>query len=533
MAESDPLVIKIHQESSNVSQTKRAAQSVLMLIAFAVFSKVFGFIRQALIAARFGSGIETDIYFIAQSANALFTMIITSSLATTTIPVLTRVSALEGKKGKIDHASNMLSITFLIAVAISVLAWIIAPLIMKVFAYGFEEEQFEFAVFMMRIGSPIILFAALTGIFNGYLQSENRFFASSMGDTTQNVSYIIFLLFFASRFGIIGLMITTVLGVVAQLAVLVVESRAIGFRYRPILHFKDKYVQQVFTLIPPILLSVAINDVNSMIDKAMASTLVKGSISALDYASRLNILIVSIFVTSIVTVLYPLLAQGAAENNIQEVKKTTLQGINLIIIITIPATLGMLVFVKPIVQIAYERGAFDATATQMTAGALSFYTLSLVSLSIYSLITRVFYSLHDTKTPMINSAIAVVVNLTMNIILIRPLAHRGLALATSISSIVTTGILLLLLRKKIGVLGLNRTLLCGIKSTISAIIMTGVVLLVYSKTERLLGTSFSGKFSGLLIPIGVGAVLYFLLLYAFKVEELSWAVEMLKKRMKR
>lgn len=176
MAESDPLVIKIHQESSNVSQTKRAAQSVLMLIAFAVFSKVFGFIRQALIAARFGSGIETDIYFIAQSANALFTMIITSSLATTTIPVLTRVSALEGKKGKIDHASNMLSITFLIAVAISVLAWIIAPLIMKVFAYGFEEEQFEFAVFMMRIGSPIILFAALTGIFNGYLQSENRFF---------------------------------------------------------------------------------------------------------------------------------------------------------------------------------------------------------------------------------------------------------------------------------------------------------------------------------------------------------------------
>lgn len=328
-------------------------------------------------------------------------------------------------------------------------------------------------------------------------------------------------------------MITTVLGVVAQLAVLVVESRAIGFRYRPILHFKDKYVQQVFSLIPPILLSVAINDVNSMVDKAMASTLVNGSISALDYASRLNILIVSIFVTSIVTVLYPLLAQGVAENNIQEVKKTTLQGINMIIIITIPATLGMLVLAKPIVQIAYERGAFDAVATQMTAGALSFYTLSLVSLSIYSLITRVFYSLHDTKTPMINSAIAVVVNLTMNIILIRPLAHRGLALATSISSIVTTGILLLLLRKKIGVLGLNRTLLCGIKSTISAIIMTGVVLLVYSKTERLLGTSFSGKFSGLLIPIGVGAVLYFLLLYAFKVEELSWAVEMLKKRMKR
>jgi len=515
-----------------MTQTKRAAQSVLMLMTFSILSKVFGFFREALIAARFGSGIETDTYFIAQSANALFTAIITTSLATTTIPILTRIDTFEGKKGKIGHVSNLLSITLLVAVAISVLVWIVAPLVMKVFAYGFGKEQFDFSVYMMRLGLPAILFAALAGVFNGYLQSENRFLASSIGGISQNFFFITFLIFFASRFGIKGLMVTSIIGMIGQLVILVIGSKAIGFRYHPVLNFKNKYIRQTFALIPPILLSVAINDINSMIDKAMASTLVEGSISALNYASRLNTLVTSIFVSAIVTVLYPLLAQGAAEDNIKQVKNTTVQGINLIIIITIPATIGMLILAKPIVQIAYERGVFDPTATQMTVGALIFYTLGLVASSINGLIVRTFYSLHDTKTPMINSAIAVVINVIMNVILIKPLAHKGLALATSISSITSTMILLFLLRKEIGILGLSNALICGIKSSLSSIIMAGIVLAVYNKTELLFGTSFFGKLTGLLIPIGIGATLYFLLLYLFKVKELSWAVKMFRRRLK-
>lgn len=515
-----------------MNQTKRAAQSVLMLIAFAVFSKVLGFFRESLIAARFGSGIETDTYFIAQSANALFTAIITSSLATTTIPILSRIGTFEGKKGKTDYASNMLSISLLVAVTISALAWISAPLTMKVFAYGFEKEQFDFAVFMMRLGIPAILFATLVGVFNGYLQSENRFLTSSIGAISQNFFYITFLIFGASSFGIRGLMVTSIIGMAGQLVILVIGSIAIGFRYRAILNFKDKYVQQVFILVPPILLSVAIGDINSMIDKAMASTLVEGSISALNYASRLNTLVNSIFVSAIITVLYPLLAQGVAENDIKKVKKTTMQGVNLIIIIMIPTTIGMLILAKPIVQIVYERGFFDVTATQMTVGALIFYTLGLVPSSINGLVTRVFYSLHDTKTPMINSVIAVVVNVVVNVILIKPLAHMGLALATSISSIVSTMILLTLLRKKIGNLGLSKAFICGVKSTLSSIIMAGIVLVVYNKNKLLFGTSFFGELTSLLTPIGVGATLYFLLLYIFKVEELSWAVKIFKKGLK-
>jgi len=516
-----------------VSQTKRTAQSMLMLIAFAIFGKAFGFLREALIAARFGSGIETDTYFIAQSANALFITIITSSLGTTTIPILTRIDALEGKEGKINHASNLLSVTLVIAVLIATLAWIVAPLAMKALAYGFEKEQFEFAVFMMRLGMPTILFAALSGIFDGYLQSENRFLVPSIGVATQTFSYITFLIFFAPSFGIKGLMVTSIIGMVAQVMVLLIGMIPTGFRYRPIFNLKDKYIRQVFALIPPILLSVAINDINSMIDKAMASTLVEGSISALNYASKLNKLVDSVFVSSIITVLYPLLSKGAAENDIKEVKKTTIQGINLIMLITIPATVGMLILAEPIVRIVYERGVFDSVATQMTVGALAFYVLSLVFSSTKGLIFRVFYSLHDTKTPVINGAIAVLINVVMNMIFIKPLAHMGLALATSISSITTTIILMVSLRKKIGVIGLRKSLACAVKSIISSLIMAITVLLIYNKTKILFGMSFLGKLAGLLLPISIGAVLYFFLLYLLKVDELTWAVRLFQKKLKR
>lgn len=516
-----------------MSQTKRAAQSILMLIIFAFFSKVFGFFRQALIAAQFGSGIETDTYFISQSANTLFMIIITSSLATTTIPIFTQITAFEGKKRKIDHASNLLSITSVVAVLISALAWVMAPLVMKVFAYGFDKEQYGFAVFMMRLGIPSILFASLSGVLNGYLQSENRFFASSIEGITQNFFFIIFLIFFATNFGIEGLMMTYIIGIVIQFIVLLIGVRATGFSYRPIFDPKDKYIQQALIQTPPILLSIAVADISSMIDKAMASTLVEGSISALNYASSLSTMVSSIFVSAITTVLYPLLSKGVAMNDIKEVKKTMVQGINLIMLITIPVTVGMLILAKPIVHIAFERGVFDSVATQMTVEALVFYTLGLVFSSIRVLIARVFYSLNDTKTPMINSVITVFLNVVMNIILIKPLAHMGLALATSISLAFTTAIVTIILRKRIGVLGLNKTLVCGIKSTLSSIIMASVVLIVYNKTKLLFGTRFLGKLVGLLIPVGVGATLYFFLLYLFKVDELIWVLKTFKNRRKR
>lgn len=188
----------------------------------------------------------------------------------------------------------------------------------------------------------------------------------------------------------------------------------------------------------PVFIGVAINELNVLVDKSLASSLVSGSISALNYANKLNSLILGVFISAITTVIFPLLAKESNSGNIKGMKMIMRYGVNLILLITIPATVGLIVLAKPIVEVAFETGEFDATATIMTTQALIFYSLGLVAMALRLLITKVYYSLQDTKTPMVNSAISVGFNIVLNIILVRFMTHAGLALATSIATIIAT-----------------------------------------------------------------------------------------------
>ena len=185
----------------------------------------------------------------------------------------------------------------------------------------------------------------------------------------------------------------------------------------------------------------------------MASELIDGSISALNYANKLNLLIQSVFVSAIITVIFPLLSKESNDDNIKGMKKIMGYGVNFILLITIPATVGMIVLAAPIVQVAFERGAFTPNDTIMTTSALVFYSLGVVASSLRLLTTRVYYSLQDTKTPMVNGGLSVGLNIVLSLILVRFMAHAGLALATSISS--TAAVLLMIygLIKKISSLG--------------------------------------------------------------------------------
>lgn len=146
-----------------MSQSKKAAKSVLIIIIFTLGSKILGFIREILIAAKFGSGVETDTFFIALTAISLFTTMFTQSINTTMIPVLSEVEVIEGKEGKRSHTNNLLNIICIISFAIIVILWLLAPFILKVLAYGFEGEQFKQAVLIMRIGLPAIFLQGYLG----------------------------------------------------------------------------------------------------------------------------------------------------------------------------------------------------------------------------------------------------------------------------------------------------------------------------------------------------------------------------------
>ena len=458
---------------------------------------------------------------------------ITGSINTTMIPVLSEVEAKEGKVGKRSHTNNLLNIIFLISVVIIALAWVLSPNIIKVLAPGFEGEQFKLAVLMMRIGLPAIFFAGVQGVFRGYLQSELMFTESAASNFPFNFVYIFFLIFLSGIFGIKGLVVTSVLATVAQISIQIPGIRKAGFGYKYILDFKDRYVKKIIYLIPPVLISVGVNDLNNIIDKSLASTLVAGSISALNYANRLVGLTTGIFISAIITVIFPMLSQEANKDSYDGLKKVTIHGINIILLITIPATVGMIVLANPIVKIAFERGVFDSTATYMTVGALIFYSIGLVGTAAKSMLGRVYYSLQDTKTPMIDSFITIGINIVFNFALIKFMAHRGLALATSISVIVTSVFLLYRLKGKIGSFGFTKSVKCGIKSLVAAAAMGVVVYLLDSILAGNMGGGTISELIALLISAGVGVLVYFVIIYLFKIDEVDWVIKVVQDRLRK
>jgi len=237
----------------------------------------------------------------------------------------------------------------------------------------------------------------------------------------------------------------------------------------------------------------------------------------------MNTLITGIFIAAITTVTYPMLSDEANKDSCNGLKNVAIHSINTILLITIPATIGMIILANPLVRILFQRGAFDSNATYMTSGALVFYTIGLSGVALSSLLNNVYYSLQDTKTPMKNSFICVAINIVLNLILIRIMQHRGLALATSISVIISAILLIYGLRKKIGPLGFMKAFKCGIKSLTASIIMGIVVHIMYNTIYRLLGDGLMPCSIALILSIFIGILIYSLFVYLLKIEEIKWA----------
>lgn len=516
-----------------MSQLKKSAKSVGIIMVFTLASKVLGFLREALIASNYGSGSETDTFFIAFSAISLFAKILTNTTNTTLIPVLSDVEVNEGKKAKLSHLNNFLNTILLTAGILAVIAYFLAPFVIRIVGKGFEGEQFQQTVLLMRIGLPILLTSTIVGVFRAYLQSEEKFTESAIADIPFNIVYIIFLFFLAQYFSITALMITAILAEVSRISIQLPALRRIDYRYRFKIDLKDEYMKKIAVLVPPVLLSVGISDLNSIVDKSMASSLVSGSISSLNYAVRLNGVIQGIFITAIITVIFPILSKEANAKNYARLKKIMHLSLNVILLILIPAAIGMILLANPAVKFAYQRGEFGDVAAMMTSSALVYYSLGIVAVGVKSFLIRIFYALQDTKIALWNSLLALVLNVIFNLILIGPMGHNGLALASSISNILTAVILLYLLRRKIGNLGLTKMIQSALKIAASSLIMGIFVYIAYNGSMAYLNPSRIMELVILAAIVLAAIVIYLVFLYLFKVEELHFLIDLVKGRLKK
>lgn len=514
------------------SSKRRVAQSAAMIAMATLFSKFLGFLREVLIASKFGSGYETDTYFVAMTATVLIMTTIGTALKTTLIPIFSEIQERKGKNKKLDYMTNILNVIFIITILLVIVGYFVSPFVVKILAKGFTGEQYKLAIKLNRIGLPIIIFLGLSYVFSGFLESNEVFGPPAIAGIPFNLVYIVYLLTVSQKLGVIGLMVTSVIASAAQWLIQIPAAKRLGFKYSLIVDLKDRYIEKALMLTAPVLLGSAVQQINVIIDRTLASSLKEGSISALNYATRVNDMIISVFVMAITTVIFPMLSKAFTRENLKEAKDIMEEGINIILIITVPATIGIIILAEPAIKVFFERGAFDSQATSMTSSALLFYSLGLIASSLRLMLNKVFYSIQDTSTPMINGAIAVGINIVLNYILIRYMAHSGLALATSISSIVTTILLFISLRKKIGSMGIKSYIICFIKTLIASIIMGLVVYGIYFKFGSLLPNKSIIELLLLILAVSVGVLIYFVLCCLLRVKEMRTLLGRLKKSRK-
>ena len=308
-----------------------------------------------------------------------------------------------------------------------------------------------------------------------------------------------------------------------------------GYRYKPYATLSDENIKKMLFLIGPVLIGVAVTQVNSIVDRTIASTLVEGSISALNYATKLNQFVMGMFIVSISSVIYPVLSRLSSENNKEKFNESIVRSINTVILLIIPISVGAIILANPIVKILFQRGEFDARATQMTAVALTFYSIGMLGYGLRDILGKVFYSLQDTKTPMINGVIAMSLNIILNISFVKftNMQLAGLAFATSISSLVTITLLFFSLRRKIGNFGEKNIFSVLVKSLISAGLMAIVTTFSYKFINNILGQGFIQNVITLGLAVLAGAIVYGICIILLKVSEVKVIIDGIKSKLKK
>lgn len=481
------------------SMENKAIKSVWTIIIFGIVSKILGFIKETLIASEIDCCFKTDAYFVAFAGATLLAEILGEGISTSMVPILLKIEAKEGKGKKIDYVNNLLHITILASLILLVLGWILSPAIINIMAKGFKGEDFHLAVKLMKIGLPIISLIMIRSVFVAYLQSNHGFKAGAKSWVYYNIVYIMYLIFF-NQYGTYGLMVAGILASLSQLFSVIPASRNMGYRYEKILDFKDVYFKEMLIVMLPILLALSINRINIIVDKTIASTLSVGSISWLNYANDIIQLVLGIFVTAIVTVLFPIISQEYHGEDVESLKDTMKKGMSWVLNITIPTTLILVLLSEPIVRLFFQRGAFGPEATYMTSRALTYYALGLGSMAFVLILTKIHYAMHDSLTPTLHAIFGVVVNLIFSIILSKYMGIAGIALATSISTTLVTILLITRLNANIKIIDIHRNWKSLLKLFIRGAIMALVIWVSFYLLED--------NPLGLVVSIGLGIGVY-------------------------
>jgi len=523
---------------TNRSENSQVARAAGIVGAATMVSRVFGLARDMVIAAFFGASWMTDAFWVAfRIPNMLRRLLGEGSLTVSFVPVFTEYLEKKTKEQALELAYNAITLLSIILAVISVLGIILSPLIVGLIAPGFisEPKQFALAVFLNRLMFPYIFFIALVALCMGILNSFRHFTAPALSSVLLNIAMIGAAFFLRPFFAepITSLAIGVLIGGVLQLAMQWPFLRKFGvklkFRFNP----KHPGIKQIGVLMIPAILGAGVSTINVFVGTILASLLPGGSVTYLFYADRIMELPLGIFAIAIGTATLPSFSKHVAAGNMDELKSGISFSLRLMLFLTIPAMAALMALNLPIISVLFQRGAFDVTSAVYTGQALFCYALGLWAFSVLRVFVSSFYSLQDSKWPMKAAVIALIVNVVASLILMYPLKHNGIALASSIAAAVNVLVLTIVLKRKIGKF-LDRTFYHSVfKIILSSVLMLFAIGVMEYVIPWNTHAGFKARLLYLSVAVTAGAATFFISAYLLKSPEMQAFANIVKKRLSR
>lgn len=317
-----------------------------------------------------------------------------------------------------------------------------------------------------------------------------------------------------------------------QLMINIPKFRKLGYRYKPCFNLKDERLRKMFKLMIPVIISTSIVQLNLFINKSFATNTYSGGATILDFSNKISTMAYEVFAIGISMVIYPSLSSYAAQGKDKEYKNVLVKGINMILLIMVPASIAISILRMPLITIIFKRGAFNENAALKTSSALLFYCPSMIAYGVRDVLNKAFYAVKDTKTPMINSFIGIFINIILNFIFIGNMKVSGLALSTTISVTITTIIMFFNLNSRMDKIGIKKVLEAFFKTIASSLVMAVTIFFINKFCMLKIGYNIKGSLFSIMLSFVSGTVIYGVCLYILKSDEFMYAINMIKEKIK-
>jgi putative peptidoglycan lipid II flippase len=510
------------------------AQASLILTIAALASRLLGWVRLLVIGSQFGASRELDAYFAAfRIPDAIFQLVVAGALSAALIPVFSGYRARQQEQEAWRLASSVINLVLIALAGLSLIMAILAPVLVPVVAPGFDAPTTELTIRMTRVMllSPVLI--GMGAVVSGILNSYERFAVPALAPLAYNLAIILAAIVLAPIMGIEGLAVGVAVGSLAHLAIQLPALGRVGQRYDLTIGLSHPGVRQVLKLMGPRMLGLAAGQLNFIVSTVLASGLPEGSLTAYNYAFQLSQIPVGVLGVSVAVALFPTLSRDAALGRVPEIRRQVAGSLRILVFLAAPLTAAMIVLAGPIASVFFQYGLFTERSAERTAGALVFFAIGLTGHIVVHLLTRAFYAMQDTRTPVVWAIIAVAINVPLMVWLVGPMGVEGLALALSISALLEVVGLLWALRRRIDSVEEGQVLRSAVRSAVAGVaaglLMLGGLTVARSALPGLLDNGV-GRLVVVAALTAAGFAIYALVASALRAPELAQMRALLARR---